>query len=83
MSETDDKAAPDPSGEASVSPAPVSAGPARTDMRFAYHDGPPDIIFAGRTWRRGVPQPVTRQELRSMTRRAGWVVFDFRQMASN
>ncbi|MFH2082079.1 MAG: hypothetical protein ABIK08_11410 [Pseudomonadota bacterium] len=49
------------------------------DMSFAYHDGPRDIIFAGRNWRRGVPQPVTPDELHSMTRRAGWVVFDFRQ----
>ncbi|MDP3425488.1 MAG: hypothetical protein Q8S32_17240 [Burkholderiaceae bacterium] len=46
---------------------------------FAYHAGPPDIVFAGRAWRRGVPQPVTPEELKSMTRRAGWVVFDFRQ----
>lgn len=52
---------------------------ASADMSFAYHDGPRDIIFAGRNWRRGVPQPVTPDELHSMTRRAGWVVFDFRQ----
>ena len=48
-------------------------------VQFAYHDGPPDIVFAGRAWRRGAAQPVTAEELKSMTRRAGWVVFDFRR----
>lgn len=51
----------------------------KQETPFAYHAGPPDIVFAGRAWRRGVPQPVTPEELKSMTRRAGWVVFDFRQ----
>lgn len=55
----------------------------KQETRFAYHSGPLDIVFSGRAWRRGVPQPVTPEELKPMTRRAGWVVFDFRQVASN
>lgn len=47
--------------------------------RFAYHAGPPDIVFAGRLWRRGVHQVVAPDELKSMTQRAGWVVFEFRR----
>lgn len=49
------------------------------ETKFAYHAGPRDIVFAGRAWRRGVPQPVKPDELMPMTRRAGWVLFDFRQ----
>lgn len=50
---------------------------------FAYHLGPADIVFAGRHWRRGVPQLVTPQELKSMAQRAGWVVFEFRRAAAD
>lgn len=52
-------------------------------MRFAYQTGPLDIVFAGRAWRRGVAQPVTPEELKSMSRRAGWVIFEFRRTASD
>lgn len=48
------------------------------EIRIAYHAGPADVVFAGRAWRRGVAQPVTPDELKSMTRRAGWVTFEFR-----
>lgn len=48
-------------------------------VRVAYHDGPEWLSFAGRGWRRGVAQEVARAELASMTRRAGWVVFGFRE----
>lgn len=54
----------------------------KQDTPFAYHAGPPDIVFAGRAWRRGVPQMVTPEELKSMTRRAGWAIFEFRRKSA-
>lgn len=65
-------------GEQAAESVPAQSGP--SDMQFAYHSGPPDIVFAGRNWRRGVPQPVTQAELRGMSRRAGWVIFEFRRV---
>jgi hypothetical protein len=46
--------------------------------RVAYHDGPAEIGFAGRRWRKGVPQEITNAERASMSRRAGWVIHGFR-----
>jgi hypothetical protein len=48
-------------------------------IRIAYHAGPADVVFSGRAWRKGVAQQVSQEELKSMTRRAGWVTFEFRQ----
>lgn len=53
------------------------------EAKFAYHAGPADIVFAGRAWKRGEPQPVAADEFRSMTRRAGWVIFDFRRAGTD
>lgn len=39
---------------------------AEAPIRIAYRDGPPEIQFAGRAWRIGVPQAVTTDELSTM-----------------
>lgn len=59
--------------------APPASAPVPEVLRFAHHTGPEWVGFAGRNWRRGVAQEVTRAELPAMTRRAGWVVFGFKR----
>lgn len=56
--------------------APRPAAP--PPLRVAYHAGPAEIGFAGRRWRKGVPQEITLAERASMSRRAGWVVHGFK-----
>lgn len=55
----------------------VPTAPAAAALRVAYRDGPSSIVFAGRAWRKGVGQEITRTELASMSRRAGWVLHGF------
>jgi len=43
----------------------------------AYHDGPPEIAFAGRAWQRGQPQAVTEQEWLAMQARPDFAGFAF------
>lgn len=47
-------------------------------MNVAYHDGPPEISFYGRAWRKGVPQPVSEQDWEAMRARGDFAEFDFR-----
>lgn len=49
-----------------------------TVLRVAYHDGPPQISFGGNTWRRGVPEAITRAAWDAMRARADFAEFDFR-----
>ncbi len=46
-------------------------------LAVAYHDGPPEIQFAGRRWLRGVIQPVTAQEWTAMQSRPDCASFGF------
>lgn len=48
------------------------------DVRVAYHDGPPEIHFAGLTWRRGVADTVTAEKWAEMQARGDFKEFDFR-----
>lgn len=45
--------------------------------RAAYHQGPPDIEFAGRRWQIGVSQPLTDAEFSAMQQRADFDHFGF------
>ena len=54
------------------------AAPASKDLRVAYHDGPPEIHFAGLPWRRGVADTVTPALWEYMQSRSDFNQFDFR-----
>lgn len=45
--------------------------------KAAYHDGPPEIQFAGRRWLRDMPQDLTAQEWAAMQARPDFKHFDF------
>ena len=47
-------------------------------FQVAFHQGPPQISFAGRNWQRGVPQSVTAEEWAAMQARSDCAPFDFR-----
>lgn len=48
-------------------------------VRVAYYKGPPAIVYFGRRWRRGVPQPVRIEDWVAMNRRPDVTEFDFRE----
>lgn len=53
--------------------APVAAVP-----KVGYRNGPPDLEFAGRLWRKGVTQPVEDgAALEAMKARPDWTLFEF------
>lgn len=54
-----------------------AAPPAATQSRIAYHDGPPEILFAGRRWVRGIAQPVGAEELEAMKKRRDFAAYRF------
>jgi hypothetical protein len=54
-----------------ASPASAAAGQA------AYHDGPPEIEFAGRRWLRGRAQPLTDAEFAALQARPDAAQFGF------
>lgn len=45
--------------------------------RAAYHDGPPEIEFAGRRWRRGQAQTLTTAEFDALQERPDAAGFGF------
>lgn len=45
--------------------------------RAAYHQGPPEIEFAGRRWQIGVSQPLTDAEFAAMQARGDFDHFGF------
>lgn len=47
-------------------------------VRVAYHDGPPEIRFAGLPWRRGVADTITAEKWAEMNARGDFHEFDFR-----
>ncbi len=47
-------------------------------LQVAFHQGPPQISFAGRNWQRGVAQPVTADEWAAMQARGDFAPFDFK-----
>ena len=47
-------------------------------LQVAFHQGPPQISFAGRNWQRGVPQSVTAGEWAAMQARGDFGPFDFK-----
>lgn len=73
----------EPDTSAAAAAAQPAEKPAPRPKRVAYHEGPLHVVFAGRLWRRGVPQEVTSSELHDMTRRAGWVLFGFLRWAKD
>ena len=48
-------------------------------FRVAYHAGPEEIGFFGRTWHRGVALEVTVNELTGMQARGDYNEFNFKQ----
>lgn len=59
---------------AGPSPAPIVQGEpmatrAEVDLNVLYEDGPDEMFFFGRRWRRGVAQPVTATDWRLMQAR--------------
>lgn len=54
-----------------------AAPPTATQSRIAYHDGPPEIQFAGRRWLRGAAQPVGTDELQAMKKRRDFAAYRF------
>ena len=50
---------------------------------LAYHDGPPEIHFAGRRWQRGVAQPVTIAELEGVRPRRDFSAYRFTEQFSS
>lgn len=48
----------------------TASAPAPKPKRALYRDGPPEITFAGRHWRRGAPQVVTDLEWSAILARA-------------
>lgn len=54
---------------------PVAADPppplvaVEEPLRTAYSDGPPDLKFCGRDWKRGVAQPLNAEEWAQMLAR--------------
>lgn len=63
------QASPDTTEKASPGPAATSAAP--VGCRAAYHDGPPEMHFAGRLWLQGVPQTVSDEEWSRIVARSG------------
>ena len=57
--------------------ARTDSGDARTELRVAYHAGPEEIGFCGRTWQRGVAQSVTADEWAAMQARGDIEEFNF------
>jgi len=55
-----------------------AAAAAPQPSRVAYHQGPPEVHFAGRVWRQGDSQPVTDAEWAAMQKRADFGHFDFK-----
>ena len=49
----------------------------------AYHDGPPEIEFAGRHWRLGTPNPIDRAGFEALQQRPDAQPFDFRFETNN
>lgn len=47
-------------------------------LRVAYHDGPPEIGYAGLTWRRGEHKEITDHTWTVMKARGDFAPFDFR-----
>lgn len=47
-------------------------------VRVAYHDGPPEIRFAGLPWRRGVADTISAEKWAEMQARGDFREFDFR-----
>lgn len=47
-------------------------------LRVAYHDGPPEIGYAGLAWRRGEAKEVTAHTWSVMQARSDFASFDFR-----
>jgi hypothetical protein len=53
-----------------------TAAPTHTG-RAAYHQGPPEIEYAGRRWQIGVSQPLTDAEFAAMQERGDFDHFGF------
>lgn len=61
------------------SPTLPMQGGGGDSLRVAYHDGPEEIGFFGREWRRGIAQQVTADELAGMQARGDYNEFNFKQ----
>lgn len=68
-------------GSRASRPAP-GAEPAPQAVRVAYHQGPPEIHFAGLPWRRGVADAVSAEKWAEMQARGDFHHFDFRPVAA-
>ena len=55
---------------------PVDGNEAIT-VSVAYNAGPPEIEYAGRYWRRGVVQPLTKDDYTAMRARTDFAQFEF------
>lgn len=57
------------------------AAPAAASDRVtvAYHAGPPEIGFYTRTWTRGAPQTIPRDDWKAMQQRTDFNGFDFQE----
>jgi hypothetical protein len=51
--------------------------PPTDDIRVAYHEGPCDIGFCGKRWKRGEAQPITQAEWQAMQLRADFKHYQF------
>ena len=60
-----------------ISAAPADDSAAKP-LRVAYHDGPPEIGYAGLSWQRGVVKEVTAHTWSVMQARSDFAPFDFR-----
>lgn len=56
--------------------ATAKPDPGRTGLA-AYHAGPDEIVFAGRFWRIGQPQPMCPDDFERLTWRPDAAPFDF------
>lgn len=57
--------------------AATTAAPITPTGRAAYHDGPPEIEFAGRRWLRGQAQALTADEFAALQARPDAAGFGF------
>lgn len=51
------------------------------ELLVAYSAGPPEIVFAGRAWVRGQPQPVSAEQWAAMRARSDCAGFAFAEVS--
>lgn len=59
----------------------AAADAVASDVKVAYHDGPPALGYFGRRWQRGEAQTIPAADWQSMQARSDFAPFDFRVVA--